>query len=125
VRNNLRRLGYYAIGVVCAGFLAFGLMYAPATLPAAGIGLIVGAVVGAMWPLRSRKRPAWFGTGLTLATGGGLLLSTLARALIHDQNVLNSVGAAGLAAIVGWDLVFASRAVLRERSAWTGTPPPM
>src|SRR5918912_4162267 len=106
---NVRKLKPFGLSVGCAAFLLFGLTHAPQVAPAAGVGLLVGLVLGFIWPLRHHERSRWLGSGLVLATAGGLLLSAFLRAVIHDQTILFSIGAGGIALIGGWGFVIASR----------------
>jgi len=124
VKDNLRKLGYYGIAIVFGGFLVWALPGLPWAIPWVAVGLPVGVLLGFLTPARRRQRKRGDMT-LTLTTLGGLLLAALARALIHDQQVLMGTGAAGLAAAVGWDLVYASRLVLREHQEGpAGSPAP-
>jgi len=117
VRDSLRKLRYYSFGVLCAGCLVVVVAYAPGTWSYAVIGLGAGALLGLLYPLRHRRRPPWFGTALTLALIGGGLLGRLGRATVHDENVINDIGAITLAFMAAWYFVVVSRYLMRERSA--------
>src|SRR5438445_3347370 len=117
---NVLRLRHYAFSTLCGVFIAIALSYAPWAWPYAFGGLGAGVLLGFVYPLRQYERPRWLGTGLTLATAGGLLLSALGRALIHDQNVMLGIGAAGSGLLGAFTFVVVSRVLLRtpsERSA--------
>ena len=116
MRSNLWRLRYYLLSVALGGFMVWALPGMPWAIPWAAAGLPVGALLGLLGPARRRQRSKTDMT-LTLTTVGGALIVQLARSVIHDQQVLMSLGVLLGGGLVGWNLVFASRLVLHERSA--------
>ena len=114
MKDNLRRLGYYGVGVLSAAILVIVLVDAPGVWPYAWVGLVAGVPLGFLTPPRRRKRDPKDMT-LLLTAVGGALLAQLARSLIHDQQLLMGLGALLGGGLVGWDLVWASRTVLDER----------
>ena len=116
---NVRKLRYYAFSALCAVLIVIALTYAPRAWPYACIGVGVGVLLGFVYPLRRYERPTWLGTGLVLATAGGLVLSALVRALVHDQSAQMGVGAAIGGVLGAFMFIVVSRYLLRERSAQT------